>query len=229
MKAPSMRNWMMAVGLSAALVTPAYAQVAVVDAGSIGHLLTQIEKMKEQIQTQQDTLEAITGTSSWDYGSFNEYSENLPEEWGEVYNDAMGGSSRYSGDAQSVLDALREEVEGMNELEAANHINERIQEKNAIDRVMMQQAYDNHQLELREMEELAQEIEEAETQKEIQDLQARIQTAQGAIQASHVKLQNMAMLQEVQNRLLEDQRDQAARNRLVGDGSADSFQAPRIN
>lgn len=229
MKAPSMRNWMMAVGLSAALVTPAYAQVAVVDAGSIGHLLTQIEKMKEQIQTQQDTLEAITGTNSWDYGSFNEYSENLPEEWGEVYNDAMGGSSRYSGDAQSVLDALREEVEGMNELEAANHINERIQEKNAIDRVMMQQAYDNHQLELREMEELAQEIEEAETQKEIQDLQARIQTAQGAIQASHVKLQNMAMLQEVQNRLLDDQRDQAARNRLVGDGSEDSFKAPRIN
>ena len=222
MKAPSMRNWMMAVGLSAALVTPAYAQVAVVDTGSIGHLLTQIEKMQEQIQTQQDTLEAITGTSSWDYGSFNEYSENLPEEWGEVYNDAMGGSSRYSGDAQSVLDALREEVEGMNELEAANHINERIQEKNAIDRVMMQQAYDNHQLELREME-------EAETQKEIQDLQARIQTAQGAIQASHVKLQNMAMLQEVQNRLLEDQRDQAARNRLVGDGSEDSFQSPRIN
>ena len=214
MKAPSMRNWMMAVGLSAALVTPAYAQVAVVDTGSIGHLLTQIEKMQEQIQTQQDTLEAITGTSSWDYGSFN---------------DAMGGSSRYSGDAQSVLDALREEVEGMNELEAANHINERIQEKNAIDRVMMQQAYDNHQLELREMEELAQEIEEAETQKEIQDLQARIQTAQGAIQASHVKLQNMAMLQEVQNRLLEDQRDQAARNRLVGDGSEDSFQSPRIN
>ncbi|MGM0988557.1 MAG: type IV secretion system protein [Pseudomonadota bacterium] len=229
MKAPSMRNWIMAAGLSAALATPAYAQVAVVDAGSIGHLLTQIEEMRKQLETQQDTLEAMTGSRSWNTGSFNEYSENLPEEWGDVYNDAMGGNSQYSGEAQSVLDSLREEVEGMNELEASRHINERIKEKNATDRVMMQRAYDNHQLELREMEELAEEIEQAETQKEIQDLQARIQTAQGAIQASHVKLKNMAMLQEVQSNLLEDQRDQAARNRLVGDGGEDAFSSPEIN
>ena len=225
----AMKKLAMATGLVAALATPAYAQVAVIDAGSIGHLLTQIEEMRNQLETQQRTLEALTGSRSYNHGNFGQYGDNLPEEWGDAYGDALGGDSVYQADAQSVLDALSNEVEGMNELEAVNHMNNRIREKNATDRVMMQRVYDNQQLELREMEELAQEIDSAETQKDIQDLQARIQTSQGAIQANQVKLQNMAMLQEVQSRLLEDQRDQAARNRLIGDGSEDSFRAPRIN
>lgn len=219
----------MATGLVVALANPAYAQVAVFDASSLAHLATQISKMKDQLEEQKRMYEALTGARSYNHGNFGQYGDNLPEEWGDVYGDALGGDSAYQADAQSVLDALSSEVEGMNELEAVNHMNNRIREKNATDRVMMQRVYDNQQLELREMEELAQEIDSAQTQKDIQDLQARIQTSQGAIQANQVKLQNMAMLQEVQSRLLEDQREQAARNRLIGDGSEDSFRAPRIN
>ena len=230
MKTFSMKKLVIVGGLVSVLSSPVQAQIAVIDPAAIVHLTNQITEMAKQLETQKAMLENLTdGLGGWEYNSFGEYSENLPKEWGDVYSDALGGDSIYSSEAQSLLDALKNEVEGMNELEAVEHIGRRIEEKNATDRVMMQRVYDNQQLELSQMEELARDIEGATTQREVQELQARIQTSQGAIQANHVKLQNMAMLQEVQSRLLEDQRDQAARNRLVGDGSDDSFRAPRIN
>ena len=224
MKTFSMKKLVIVGGLVSVLSSPAQAQIAVIDPAAIVHLTNQITEMAKQLETQKAMLENLTdGLGGWEYNSFGEYSGNLPKEWGDVYSDALGGDSIYSSEAQSLLDALKNEIQGMDDQEATRHIQERIRQKNAIDRVMMQRVYDNQQLELSQMEELARDIEGATTQREVQELQARIQTSQGAIQANHVKLQNMQMLQEAQSRLLEDQQEDAVMRRNFGDGSGFSI------
>lgn len=92
---------------------------------------------------------------------------------------------------------------------------------------MAQQAYNNQMRELEDIQTLTNQIDTTTSQKEIADLQARISTAQGAIQGEQAKLQLMAILQQSQDKVLQQQQQTAVRRYVIGDQN-DSLEAPNL-
>lgn len=213
----------------------AHAQIVVTDPTSLtqraANFLQQIAQMKAQLQQAESQYAAITG-SAGNYSSLlptslSSLRNNLPQNWSSVYSDAMNSNSSVSGSASSILSQFDSQIRSMGRGDALTFINQQLHQKGAYDRAMTQQAYDNQMRELNDMQTLTQQIGQATTQKQIDDLQARIQTAQGAIQGEHAKLQLMAMGQQAQQQLIEQQRDVARKRYLIGDDT-ETNQAPNL-
>lgn len=200
--------------------TVSVAQIPTTDVAAIAQMVQQLMVMKRQVQSLQSQYEALTGSSGiggFLSGSPGILRQNLPENWKNVYADALGGQSGITGPAVSMTDQFKQRINSMPAGQALALIEKKRQRKGAYDRVMAARAYNNQMRELDNMTALTQQINSATSMKEIADLQARIQTAQGTIQAEQVKLQLMAMLQESQDKLLRMQQGEAEENYLVGD------------
>lgn len=235
-----MKKHTLALAVSAALVglpLTSNAQFIVNDPVNLAQNMAQVQQMiqqlanlKEQLSTQQGMYGAMTGSSGMGGmlpDSTSTYQKNLPEDWNRVYADAMNSNSSVTGDAQSMLSQFDSQIEGMDPEEAMNFTKARMREKGAYDRVLAQTAYNNQMRELEDIQALTDRIDSTTSQKEIADLQARIGTAQGAIQGEQAKLQLMSMLQSSQDKILQQQRSQAAKRWAVGTGSDDN-QSPTI-
>lgn len=219
----------------AASCAGAHAQIVVTDPTSLAqratNFLQQIAQMKAQLDQARQQYEAMSGT----IGSYQNMlptststlRNNLPQNWSQVYSDAMNSTSSVSGSASSILSRFDGQIRGMGRGDALTFIDQQLHSKGAYDRAMTEQAYDNEMRELNDMQTLSQQIGQATTQKQIEDLQARIQTAQGAIHGEQTKLQLMAMGQQAQQQLLEQQREVAQKRYLIGDPS-ESNQAPNL-
>jgi len=225
-----MKKHTLALAVSAALVglpLTSNAQFIVNDPVNLAQNMAQVQQMiqqlanlKEQLSTQQGMYGAMTGSSGMGGmlpDSTSTYQQNLPEDWNKVYADAMNSNSSVTGDAQSMLSQYDSEIEGMDRIEAMDYVNQRLREKGAYDRVVAQKAYNNQMRELEDIQALTDRIDSTTSQKEISDLQARISTAQGAIQGEQTKIQLMAVLQESQNKLLEQQQKKAVDRWLLGE------------
>jgi type IV secretion system protein VirB5 len=219
----------------AASCAGAHAQIVVTDPTSLmqraTNFLQQIAQMKAQLDQARRQYEAMSGT----LGSYQNMlptststlRNNLPQNWSQVYSDAMNSTSSVSGSASSILSQFDNQIRGMGRGDALKFIDQKLHEKGAYDRAMTEQAYDNQMRELNDMQSLTQQIGQATTQKQIEDLQARIATAQGAIHGEQTKLQLMAMGQQAQQQLLEQQREVAQKRYLIGDPN-ESNQAPNL-
>jgi type IV secretion system protein VirB5 len=139
----------------------------------------------------------------------------------------MNSNSSITGSVRDMLGQFDSEVENMGRTEALDLVNQRLKEKGAYDRVMAQQAYNNQMRELEDIQTLTNQIDTTTSQKEIADLQARISTAQGAIQGEQAKLQLMAILQQSQDKVLQQQQQTAVRRYVIGDQN-DSLEAPNL-
>jgi type IV secretion system protein VirB5 len=195
------------------------------------NFIQQITQLKAQLDQARQQYEAMSGSigsySSMLPTSTSTLRNNLPQNWSQVYSDAMNSSSSVSGSASSILSQFDNQIRGMGRGDALTFIDQQLHAKGAYDRAMTEQAYDNQMRELNDMQTLTQQIGTATTQKQIEDLQARIATAQGAIHGEQTKLQLMAMGQRAQQQLLEQQRDVAQKRYLIGDPS-ESNQAPNL-
>jgi type IV secretion system protein VirB5 len=185
--------------------------------------MQQIAQLKAQLDQARQQYEAMTGSiggySSMLPTSASTLRNNLPQNWSQVYSDAMNSSSSVSGSASSILSQFDNQIHGMGRGDALKFIDQKLHEKGAFDRAMTEQAYDNQMRELNDMQSLTQQIGQATTQKQIADLQARIATAQGAIHGEQAKLQLMAMGQQAQEQLLRQQQAIAQKRYLLGDDS----------
>lgn len=211
----------------AASCAGAHAQIVVTDPTSLmqraTNFLQQIAQMKAQLDQARQQYEAMSGT----IGSYQNMlptststlRNNLPQNWSQVYSDAMNSTSSVSGSASSILSQFDNQIRGMGRGDALKFIDQKLHEKGAYDRAMTEQAYDNQMRELSDMQTLTQQIGQATTQKQIEDLQARIATAQGAIHGEQTKLQLMAMGQQAQEQILRQQQAIAQKRYLLGDDS----------
>ncbi|MGP8741417.1 type IV secretion system protein [Pseudomonas aeruginosa] len=229
------RSCTMAIFLGVASVS--HAQVIVEDPGVLANTVLQVENMvqqlanlKSQLETQEGMYASMTGARGFGGmlpGSAGELQKNLPADWGKVYSDAMNSNSSITGSVRDMLGQFDSEVENMGRSEALDLVNQRLKEKGAYDRVMAQQAYNNQMRELEDIQTLTNQIDTTTSQKEIADLQARISTAQGAIQGEQAKLQLMAILQQSQDKVLQQQQQTAVRRYVIGDQN-DSLEAPNL-
>lgn len=225
-------------GLAAAMPAISQAQLVVNDPVNLAQnviqaqqLIQQLANLKEQLSTQQGMYGAMTGASGMGGmlpNSTSTYQKNLPEDWSQVYSDAMNSNSSVTGSAQSMLSEFDSEVEGMEPAEAMTVVKTRMREKGAYDRVMAQTAYNNQMRELEDIQTLTDQIDSTTSQKEIADLQARISTAQGAIQGEQTKIQLMAMLQQSQDKMLQKQKEAAAKKWAMGENSSDN-ESPKVS
>jgi type IV secretion system protein VirB5 len=147
---------------------------------------------------------------------------NLPSNWNQVYADAMNSNSSVSGSASSILSSFQGQINGMGRTDALAFINQKLEEKGATDRAMGMQSYNNEMAELNNIQALTDQIDQTTTPKEIMDLQARIQTAQGSIQGEQAKLRLMAMLQQSQDKLLQQQQALAVQRYTIGTSADDN-------
>ncbi len=188
-------------------------------AKTIAEMAKQLEQMKQQLATQKATYESLTKTTSIGGllgSSTNTLAKNLPDDWQKVYSDAMNSSSSVTGSVNSMMGKINNEIDELSPADALKLMNKRLSEKGAYDRVVAEKAYNNQMQELSDMQELTKQISTTKDVKEIADLQARIQTAQGAIQGEQAKLNLMAMLQEAQDKIYEQQRERAIRRNNYG-------------
>ncbi|HGA2320496.1 TPA: type IV secretion system protein [Pseudomonas putida] len=184
----------------------------------------------EQLKTQQSMLDNMSGSSG--YGSMlsnsnSTYKQNLPEDWGQVYSDAMNSSSALTGTANSLLGKFDQQIQSMPPADAMEFTKTKLREKGAYDRVMAENAYNNQMRELSDIQTLTSQIDSTTSSKQIQDLQARILTAQGAIQGESAKFQLMSMLQNSQDKMLQQQHESAVRRFTLGDDLSDNT-TPRM-
>lgn len=182
--------------------------------------IQQLANALQQLKTQQDMLSNISGASGYGSmlgGSTNVYKQNLPEDWGQVYSDAMNSSSSLTGSANSMLGRFDQQIQNMAPAEAMAFTRNKLREKGAYDRVMAENAYNNQMRELSDIQTLTAQIDSTTSLKQIQDLQARIQTAQGAIQGETAKMALMNMLQGSQDKILQEQHEKAVRRFTIGD------------
>ncbi|HHG5524310.1 type IV secretion system protein [Pseudomonas aeruginosa] len=233
-----LRNCSVAMFLAGAgLPAVSQAQVVVEDPGVLAQALAQVENMvqqlaqlKAQLETQKAMYESMTGARG--FGSVLPDStgilqQNLPQDWRKIYSDAMNSSSSITGSVRDMVGRFDSEIQGMGRIEALEFVNQRIKEKGAYDRVMAERAYNNQMRELQDIQALTAQIDTTTTQKEIADLQARIQTAGGAIQGEQAKLQLMAMLQQAQDKVLEQQKETAVRRYVIGE-PGEEFHTPNL-
>ncbi|AKK25127.1 type IV secretion system protein (plasmid) [Pandoraea oxalativorans] len=203
----------------------AQAQIVVTNPDSLkqtaANFLKEIEQMKAQLQQAESQYKAITGNIGTYQNllpaSLASLRNNLPQNWTQVYSDAINSNSSISGSASSLLSQFDSQIRGMGRGDALKFIDQQLHSKGAYDRVMTQQAYDNQMQELNDMQTLTQQIGSATSEKQILDLQARIQTAQGAIHGEQAKLALMAMGQQNQEQLLRQQQAVAQKRYLIGD------------
>ncbi|XDJ35644.1 MAG: type IV secretion system protein [Burkholderia sp.] len=190
----------------------------------------QITTLKSQLQTAENQYSALTGSSglgSLVSGSTGLLKGNLPQDWTQVYQDAMNSSSSITPSASSMLGQFKSQIDGMGRGDALKFVQQQLQMKGAYDRQMAQTAYDNQMRELNDIQALTDQINQTTTPKQIMDLQARIQIAQGAIQGEQAKLQLMGMAQQAQDKLLKAQQDEALTRYTIGTNQDDNT-APRL-
>jgi len=190
----------------------------------VRQMVAQVEQLKQQLAQQKAQYEALTGNSglgSLLNGSISDLSGNLPADWKSVYSDAMNSNSSITGSAGQMLSEFDSQIDNMGSGEALNFINQKMREKGAYDRVMAEKAYNNQMRELKDMEALTNQIDSTTDMKQISDLQARIQTASGAIQGENTKLHLMGMLQQSQDKMLQEQKARAQQNYLWGKDPSD--------
>lgn len=199
-------------------------------AEQLKQLANQLDQLKSQLEVQKNTFESLAHTTT--LGSLLDTAEsdlegNLPENWSQVYNDAMSSDSTITGSVSSMMSQYNNNIDDMTPIEALKYINNQIDEKGAYDRVTAAKAYNNEMAEINQMESLRKEIASTGDMKSIADLQARIQTAQGAIQGEQAKLNLISMLQTAQDKIQEQQKDRAARR--LNFGVNDSINPAPIN
>lgn len=205
---------------------PAQIAQGVVEAAN---MIQQLAQLKAQLEQQKQMYESLSGASG--FGSLLNNSaqtlqNNLPSDWDKVYNDAMGSSSN-TGQATAMQETYDAKINSMSRSDALVYANKQLREKGAYDRVMAQKAYNNQMQEIQDIQTLTNQIDNTTSQKEISDLQARIQTAQGTVQGEQTKLQLMAMLQQSQDKILQQQHELAVRRYSIGTENDDNS-APDI-
>ena len=217
----------LALATGLAFGSSAHAGIPVIDAAAIAKAAQQVaawaqqyEQMAEQIQQAQQQLQQLESTYQSMTGSRGLGSllanpglpQYLPDEWKTVYQTAAGGG--YSGISGALSQILADEQLVGSVAAIEQQIMQRSREAAATDKAVGLRAYDGAKARLTQIEALMGQINGTSDPKAIAELQARIGAEQAAINNEATKLQMIAMLQQAEQRLIDEQRTQLNRRIL---------------
>ncbi len=221
-----MKNIVVAASFAATIaITPAFATgIPVIDSASIAQAVEQFKQGAEQLKQ----LEAQLKQAQELYGSLNgltdmgdiasvlnkpEIRQALPEDFAAVENLLNGkGDGRFGESASEFMDKNVTYRTDANDYYAKAL--QKSQKQNAGQLTLGEQIYNAGTKRIEGIEELRQQISKSATAKETADLSARIQTEMAALQADNLRMQGLAMVQQAQLQVAE-QNAQEEHRRLV--------------
>lgn len=220
------KSFVIAASIAALMATaPASAQgIPVIDAASIAQAIEQFKQGAEQLQQ----LEAQLKQAQELYGSLNgltnmgdvasllnkpEIRQALPEDFAAVEDLLSGkGSGRFGDSASQFLDknvTYKSDADDYYAKALAKS-----QKQNAGQLTLGEQIYNAGTERIKGIDELRQQISKSATAKETADLSARIQTEMAALQADNLRMQGLAMVQQAQLQVAQQNAEENHRNRV---------------
>jgi type IV secretion system protein VirB5 len=201
-----------AVGLLAA--TGARAQgIPVFDSSSFGQMVLTVKSLGDHLVQLRATYEALSGTRGLGSALYNPaLRQYLPPDWARVYDGAMAGGYAGISGTLSAIRAAESPRGSVSEQQA--RILARSRTTAATDKAVGLMAYQSARARLNQIESLMGQIDRTRDQKSIQEVQARIAVEQAALQHETTKLQLVAMLQQAEQRLIEQQKADLAQKIL---------------
>lgn len=212
-----MRKLIIATSMAAIITTGhAVAQgIPVIDNASIAQAIEQFKQGAEQLEQLQAQLKQAQEL----YGSLNgltnmsdiasvlnkpEIRQALPADFAAVEDLLNGnGDGRFGDSANQFMDKNVTYKSDANDYYAKALA--KSQKQNAGQMTLGEQIYNAGTERIKGIEELRQQISKSSTAKETADLSARIQTEMAALQADNLRMQGLAMVQEAQMRVAEQQ------------------------
>jgi type IV secretion system protein VirB5 len=208
-----MKGRIVAVVIALALAGEARGQWAVFDSSSFAQLVAQARTLGEQLDRLEKTYGALSGVRGFGDVLYNpQLRQYLPADWARVYDEAAGGAYAGISGTLAAIRTAENTVGTVAEMEA--RIVERSRRVALTDKAVGLQAYAGARARLSQIEALMGQINRTRDSKGIQELQARIAVEQAAVQHETTKLQLVAMLQRAEERLIEQQKTDAARKIL---------------
>ena len=209
----------LALAAGLAFGSSAHAGIPVIDGANLAQSIQQVlawaqqyQQMAEQIQQAQQQLQQLESTYQSMTGSrgFGSLLSNpglpqyLPDEWKTVYQTAAGGG--YSGISGTLSQILSDEQMSGTIAQREQQFLQRSREAAATDKATGLRAYDGAKARLSQIQSLMGQINSTSDPKAIAELQARIGAEQAAINNEATKLQMIGMLQQAEQRLIAEQR-----------------------
>lgn len=216
------RRSILAVALLAAVPLVSTAQIPVTDvahitltqanqATNVAKYLEMIAQYKLQIEQMKQQYESLTGSRGM--GSLlndPSYANYLPTEWQDVYARVRrGGYEGLTGSARAIRDANKLFDACASRIGDEKPVCERRASKAAQDKAFATEAFDKAQERWDQIAGLIQAINGTEDPKAIAELQARIDGEQAAIQNEATKLRMYQMIAAAEDRLIEQQEQEA--------------------
>ena len=201
-------------GMSLLAAREARAQgIPVFDSSSFGQMVLTVKALGEHLVQLRATYEALSGTRGLGSALYNPALRHyLPPDWARVYDGAMAGG--YAG-ISGTLSAIRAAESPRGSVpEQQARILARSRTTAATDKAVGLTAYQSARERLDQIESLMGQINRTRDQKSIQEVQARIAVEQAALQHETTKLQLVGMLQQAEQRLIEQEKADLARRIL---------------
>jgi type IV secretion system protein VirB5 len=202
--------------VAAALVVTREAQaqgLPVFDSSSFGQMVLSVKALGDQLTQLRATYEALSGVRGLGSALYNPaLRQYLPPDWARVYDGAMAGG--YAGISGTLSAIQAAETPRGSVAEQQARILARSRTTAATDKAVGLTAYQSARERLNQIESLMGQINRTRDQKSIQEVQARIAVEQAALQHETTKLQLVAMLQQSEQRLIEQQKTDVAQKIL---------------
>lgn len=187
----------------------AQAQWAVIDASNLAQAIVMVDQMKTQVDQMRQEYAAITGNRNLGQILNSPLLRNyLPEQWQSIYDQVKGG--QLPGITNAALQILN--AEGMTGGTAGQ---QRYNNTLAANKAMAMQAYQATLSRLNNIQALMKQANLTEDAAAKADLTNRIGAEQAMIQNEQTRLQLMANLQQVEEKLAERARSAEFRRNLM--------------
>ena len=216
---------------SIAVIQPARAQWAVIDAPAIVQLIQEVQTMEEEVQTARDqltqakqALQTMTGDRGMQLLLRDTARNYLPTTWTQLLGAAQGGGGGYTGLAGDVRSAISANAvlsaQQLAQLAPADqqHITAGRQ-ASALQQALAQEALANVSGRFASIQSLVNAISGATDQKGALDLQARISAELGMLQNEQTKLQVLHAATQAQEAVLRQRQEEQV---LAGQGRFES-------
>ena len=179
--------------------------IPVFDAASAANFVTTLINLQQQYEQLRTTYSSTVGSRG--FGSIlydPALRDYLPPDWQTVYDEARaGGDVGFSG---ALEDILNSEDSPASVEETMRRIEQRTRRTAAADKAVGLRGYEGARQRLAQIEALMKQINGTGDQKAAQELQARIQVEQAAAQNEGTKLQLIGMLQQAEQKLIEEKK-----------------------
>jgi type IV secretion system protein VirB5 len=202
------------MGMAVLLAGEARAQgIPVFDSSSFGQMVLSVKALGDHLVQLRATYEALSGARGLGSALYNPaLRQYLPPDWARVYDGAMAGG--YAGISGTLSAVRASEIPQGSVSEQQARIVARSRTTAATDKAVGLTAYQSARERLNQIESLMGQINRTRDQKSIQEVQARIAVEQAALQHETTKLQLVAMLQQAEQRLIEQHKTDLAQKIL---------------